>query len=120
MTDLPQWAVEKAEQIENDLVEINGIEISWSCVWLNDGGKEAIARALADAATPKWQPIETAPRDREILIYSPEYDEQFVAFWGVCPDDGDSQWVVARSKDMVVIVRNPTHWLPLPAAPEVE
>lgn len=67
---------------------------------------------------PDWQPIETAPKDREVLLYCAETDEQFVAFWGTDPEDGDTQWVFARSPAVSFIVRSPTHWREKPAAPE--
>lgn len=64
-----------------------------------------------------WQPIETAPRDREVLIFAEETGEMFVAFWGTDPEDGDQQWVFARSPSVSFIVRAPTHWMALPAPP---
>lgn len=65
-----------------------------------------------------WRPIETAPRDGDVLIYVAETNEQFVAFSGVCPDDGDRQWVFAQTHDHAHIIKSPTHWMPLPPAPE--
>lgn len=65
-----------------------------------------------------WQPIATAPKSGEVMIYCAQTDEQFVAFWGTDPSDGDQQWVFARSPDVSFIVRDPTHWAPcLPPPP---
>lgn len=77
---------------------------------------QAIAAAEAAAGlvtVPGWQPIESAPRDREVLLYVAETNEQFVAFWGTCPQDGDTQWVFARGDNIAFLVRDPTHWAPL-------
>ena len=120
MTDLPQWAVERAKELVTGVLsgamaahdigqtpEETGIELA-----------AYVARALADAA-PKWRTdLENAPKDgAHILIYAG--GEQFVAFWAVSIEEGDGQWVIARSPGMAFIVRNPTHWAELPAAPEV-
>jgi hypothetical protein len=64
-----------------------------------------------------WQPISTAPKDRRILVWSPTYRESFVAFFATCPDDGDSQWVIARGESVTFIVRDPTLWQEVPAPP---
>lgn len=65
----------------------------------------------------EWRPIESAPKDREVLIYAEKTGEQFVAFWGTAIEDGDQQWTFARGDGISFIVRNPTHWMPLPEAP---
>lgn len=67
----------------------------------------------------EWQPIETAPRDGRILVYCPKYGEQFVAFLGVNPNDGEEKWVIAQGSDITFIVPSPTHWMPLPPPPSV-
>ena len=61
----------------------------------------------------KWQPIETAPDDRRVIVYSPKYKEQFVAFLGTNPDDGEKRWVIARGEQVTFIVQDPTHWMDL-------
>lgn len=103
MTDVPQWAVERAGEL--------------AAMWNDPGQEAAIARALGEAA-PQWRTdMEDAPRDGTcILIYAEGV--QFVAFWAVSIEEGDGQWVIARSPGMAFIVRDPTHWMPLPAAPE--
>lgn len=77
----------------------------------------ALDKARADERASKWQPIETAPKRGEVLIFCEETSEMFVAFWGTDPEDGDQQWVFARSPQVSFIVRDPTHWMPLPGAP---
>jgi hypothetical protein len=62
-----------------------------------------------------WEPIETAPKDgAEVLLFDPKHREQFVAFPGP-----DGEWVfAAREHGPRFIVKNPTHWRPLPPSPE--
>lgn len=64
-----------------------------------------------------WRPIETAPSSGEVLLYCEDTDEQFVAFLGTCIEDGSKDWVFARAPDVSFIVRDPTHWMPLPKPP---
>ena len=65
----------------------------------------------------EWQPIETAPRDRTILVCAPGNDPRF---WSHLPNlictcrwHEDAGFCVDE-------VREPTHWMPLPADPIVE
>jgi len=58
----------------------------------------------------QWQPIETAPRDGlRVIVYEP--DQHFIAI---------SRWWAGafRVGDLPGIDIYPTHWMPLPAAPE--
>ena len=60
-----------------------------------------------------WQPIATAPKDgTEILVYTRSecfyvvvYDDVFSAPWRIRNDEGLNETV-------------PTHWMPLPEAPD--
>lgn len=62
----------------------------------------------------KWMPIETAPKDGVGCIIG--WFDQFenihyaIAFWT------ESGWTVART----TILCYPTHWMPLPPAPEMK
>jgi len=53
-----------------------------------------------------WQPIETAPKGQEILVYSP-LNGGFISVedWGKYCKYNSPMW---------------THWMPLPEPPEVE
>jgi hypothetical protein len=64
-------------------------------------------QAAPAAPADGWQPIDTAPKDGDVLIYVTETDEQFVAYWDDC-------WRFAPNAKL----KTPTHWMPLPAAPE--
>lgn len=56
--------------------------------------------------------IESAPRDGSSILLAKvpcnHWCGIFVAYWG---DDDEWHYAVDR------VVRNPTHWMPLPAAP---
>lgn len=59
-----------------------------------------------------WRPIETAPRDgTEILCWCPGIGERVLCFDAGC-------WVLAGGD--YANDYEPTHWMPLPPAPEVE
>lgn len=61
-----------------------------------------------------WQPIDTAPKDgTPILCYRPEV--------GFSPETGiDVLWwdMGAWMYNAEPVISQPTHWMPLPAAPE--
>ena len=64
----------------------------------------------------EWRPIESAPRDyTQILVYCSH--GQYVASWEVDCD----WWGVDENKHGPFPLRGeePSHWLPLPAAPSV-
>ena len=67
----------------------------------------------------KWQPIETAPKNgTEVLLYS-RVGHVIGKFCRWAPDDRDwmgSDWVVTW--DDSCLSTPPTHWMPLPAAPD--
>lgn len=66
----------------------------------------------------EWRPIDTAPTDgTDVLIFAPQFSEQFVAFYGRAAD-GDCRWVFGRAQGMSLVVKNPTHWMPLPEPPK--
>jgi hypothetical protein len=64
----------------------------------------------------EWQPIETAPRDKRILVWSGQ--EIYAAHWVRNMITNDEAWIVAQWGDECdqALVK-PTHWLPLPEAP---
>jgi hypothetical protein len=73
--------------------------------------------AAIDGIVPKWQPIETAPRDGEwISLWCKgqplSLPAGVPAFW-----EDDLGWVAVRDDDLL-LTDNPTHWMPLPAPPE--
>ena len=70
---------------------------------------------MSEQATGGWQPIDSAPKDQEILVYTKP--------WGpivALHSEEFGEWL-SRMQVPVSIKEDeemPTHWQPLPAAPE--
>ena len=80
-----------------------------------------------------WQPIATAPRDEsKMLLWCPQYDDVRLGWWDTefRPDGWDeandrclyvpawtdgtvADWGMEENQEL-----HPTHWMPLPSAPE--
>lgn len=71
----------------------------------------------------EWQPIESAPKDRPILVWGPPEDDSpkqiraqcVVAFWCACL----SEWHLADADEEPTWI-GITHWMPLPDPPTKE
>lgn len=91
-----------------------------------DGMAVAILDRAAVVAAMKWQPIETAPKDgTRILGWIPDLDVDFpyIDIPGAATISWDqvySCWEVdpAETWEYSPEKRNPTHWMPLPEAPD--
>lgn len=64
-----------------------------------------------------WQPVETAPKDgRELLLAFGcgigDVPAPLICAWSV----NDGHWLVVGAE--LEVLTQPTHWMPLPAAPE--
>jgi len=98
MTDLPQWAVEKAREL--------------AAMWNDPGQEAAIARALAEAAKPGWRTdMDSVPEGELVWLFEPHSEGGF-QFAGVRVA---GEW----RNNLDAQIQHPTHWMPLPAAPEV-
>lgn len=79
-------------------------------------GKEyALQEAVVccDKCFPEWQPIETAPKDgTRVLLFSGAWFTGYYAHSRYKWDPG--KWRSDEYPDLT----NPTHWMPLPQAPE--
>lgn len=69
-----------------------------------------------------WQPIETAPKNKDILLFCPRHGV-VRGKWNVCKYHRNPKpyWTNDREALFGIIsIRNdqPTHWMPLPDAPE--
>ena len=78
-----------------------------------------IQQALVGGPKPNsdmWQPIETAPHDKRVLVWSGQ--EFYAAHWAKNPFTDDEAWIVAEwgAEGEQALVR-PTHWMPLPMPP---
>lgn len=70
----------------------------------------------------EWRPIETAPRDRSVLLWCPADQRQRVGEWSKSVDTGDEAWRFATfwlDETFHVLLCNPTHWRPLPTPPDL-
>lgn len=67
----------------------------------------------------EWQPIETAPKDRFILLWEPEFCAIWLAKWqgslwyGV-DNEGITRQSAREDGETICYV---THWMPLPLPP---
>jgi hypothetical protein len=68
----------------------------------------------------QWQPIETAPKDGTEFLVSNGSSIGFASYWG----DGKIHSHFASTKQSFfgdgscVLLRDPTHWMPLPQPPK--
>jgi hypothetical protein len=66
----------------------------------------------------KWQPIETAPKDKRVLVWTGQ--EIYAAQWAKNVFTSDEAWLIVRWEGYDILSRNATHWMPLPDPPEDE
>lgn len=60
-----------------------------------------------------WQPIETAPADKVILVWGKYYITPFFAAYGTLGKD----WLTSQD---FTLPSKPTHWIPMPKMPKEE
>ena len=79
---------------------------------MNDGKTSLIFSHLFNECTElnAWQPIETAPKDKNILVYDPGYG-QLVVIWS----EFYSLWITVFGRKLT---QTPTHWQELPEDPK--
>ena len=63
----------------------------------------------------KWQPINTAPKSKHILIC---VEGKVGSVWIACDNGMHKQTFYFKSGSKISM--EPTHWMPLPEPPEVE
>ncbi len=82
--------------------------------------RDGVRALLASAPPAVWQPIETAPKDRALLLleangsmtvghFNPGYTEK----WHALVHGAEAPW----SEDDPAPIFNATHWMPLPSPP---
>lgn len=70
-----------------------------------------------------WQPIETAPKDRAVLVHPATWNERTasIAKWDMDQYAKKPRPYWSRDDDLGKVTisreRPPTHWMPLPAPP---
>lgn len=98
--------------------------------WSNEERKR-IEAAVDEiwAGIPKWQPIETAPKDKtEIMVFclwrnAVSLGDIHLAFWGETWSNSRRiyAWLETDSYDSRTethLILRPTHWMPLPERPK--
>lgn len=68
----------------------------------------------------EWQPIETAPKDKFLLLLGPSgyTTTPFVCTTGrMCTNYHVGRWIDHANDDLTDWGFEPTHWMPLPAPP---
>ena len=79
-----------------------------------DSGEPVDAPRCAEI---EWHPMETAPHDRRLMVWSGQ--EMYCAHWAQNPMTGDEAWIVAEwGTDGDQALVKPTHWRPLPLPPK--
>ena len=65
----------------------------------------------------EWKPIETAPKDRRILLWS--WAEMYVGHWAQHFETGAEAYIIAEWGDEgEQLLVKATHWKELPAPPK--
>lgn len=66
-----------------------------------------------------WQPIETAPKDRRILVIT-KRGAMYAAEWSKNPYTDHEAWLIARidNQNGDCLITQATHWMPLPPPPK--
>lgn len=99
---------------------------------IEDWSPKQMMRTAYDSALPEWQPIETAPESGPFLVYGGMFRSELYAdsktreavkVSGRAPyimfhNKGEILFYVADANYHEVWVVNPTHWMPLPEAPQ--
>lgn len=111
MTYDPTEAVDKAKTLAGAMCWARGYAERIATSEALRAHIRASVEAAYEAGRPKWQPIESAPRDgTHVHLYAPEL--QFVGF---CAGSGNWCYVAPSCP---FAPSQPTHWKPLPAAPQ--
>lgn len=121
MTDL-EAEVQRLMGLARELGRLNH---AWEDEPAITAAEEALESALREALQPQWLPIETAPKDQEVLVwFGPEVGVKSALFTELHGDDVWS-WCVTDEKFDPHPVRRyrapyPTHWMELPDQPALQ
>ncbi len=83
---------------------------------------EALTHAIEHMKRFQWQKIETAPKDGTTLLIFDNYsNDKSIDGYGVCTARWDYSlkwWIMHQRYSNVISLVNPTHFMPLPDAPQ--
>jgi len=86
-------------------------EVFSKLYWSRNDEKELFNALLSECTELNaWQPIETAPKDRNILVYDPGYGH-LVVIWS----EFYNLWITVFGRKLT---EPPTHWQELPEDPK--
>ena len=84
------------------------------------GALENVRFGFEGAQEARWQPIETAPKDAELLLLYDEQEESVRAgFWDAV-EVSPAAWTATETQGLTCGIIKPTHWMPLPDPPSLE
>lgn len=112
-----KWSPERVSQI----VEMARTGMSYSEIGATMGEQGYVIRNLLkrygvyvtrkDVGQPRWQPIETAPRDGStILVWFDKAERHFMLYWF------NDSWCFIGGN--IRPSYDPSHWMPLPKPPK--
>lgn len=109
-----QWALADDPEPANRLTRAIDQVIPAEILAASGLSAEEVAARLVRLANIGWQPTESAPRDREVLLGHRTADgfRYGVGFWEVADDLHAGRWTVEEWWDEA-----PTHWFPVPPVP---
>lgn len=111
-------AIARAEKAEADLKYVNearALDLADHQTKIKEMA-ERIRKAEAERDAARWQPIETAPRDRTLIdLWAGERIANCA--WNVPSKCWAERVGASFDGKHWAVVNNPTHWMPLPAAP---
>lgn len=73
-------------------------------------------RAIDEVLADEWQPIETAPHDRLVLLFCASRD-MHVGGWVQNPWTGNEAFEIADLGEQGRVIVHPTYWRELPEPP---
>ncbi len=80
--------------------------------WWSTSRDDEMDEYIRADLVPRWQPIETAPKDRRMIVVIGVWPRYTTDPWCVWWDSHDNVWMRWDH------VRSPTHWMPLPDEPK--
>ena len=88
--------------------------------WDGPNAGAADAEWFARDTARQWQPMDTAPTDRPVLLMNRETGDRRVAQWMTSLEEGDGAWIISRSLGAAPVAfafRDPDGWCDLPPLP---
>lgn len=81
---------------------------------LRNGRRDA--ESTGGEAVSEWQTIDSAPKDRYVLLYDAGYDNPYLhAKWD---KHARGWWSQSTNSGHSIVWRDATHWMPLPEPPK--